>query len=147
MLYLVAGALLSHFLAGPIYLSSVTVASDSTIFESCRLGQDTTDQPSAIWTDTEQGYGAPAWTPMGQSLTPFPSEEEGSIFEALKRAISSRLIPLGELLSLPYTVNEVGGGSYFILEVVNGLFLCLCYSRALILASITFRILESGTEF
>lgn len=100
------GALLSHFLAGPIYLSSVTVASDSTIFESCRLGQDTTDQPSAIWTDTEQGYGAPAWTPMGQSLTPFPSEEEGSIFEALKRAISSRLIPLGELLSLPYTVNE-----------------------------------------
>lgn len=77
----------------------------------------------------------------------FLLEEEGFIFEVLKRVIFSWLILFGEFFFLLYMVNEVGGGFYFILEVVNGLFLCFCYFRVLILVSIIFRIFESGIEF
>jgi len=107
-----AGALLSHFLSEPIYLSSVTVASDSATIEICRSEQDITDRPSAIWTDTEQGFGAPDWTRQNHLLmTSTTLEFKDFTFDALARAFSGRLAPLGQLLSLPYTLNVVSGNS------------------------------------
>lgn len=107
-----AGALLSHFLVEPIYLSSVTLASDSATIEICKSEQDITDRPSAIWTDSEQGFGAPGWTGKNHLLmTSTASEFKDSTFDALARAISGRLATLGQLLSLPYTLNVVSGNS------------------------------------
>jgi hypothetical protein len=107
-----AGALLSHFLAEPIYLSSVTVASDSATIEICKSKQDITDRPSAIWTDSEQGFGAPDWTGKNHLLmTSATLEFKDCTFDALARAVSGRLAPLSQLLSLPYRLNVVSGNS------------------------------------
>ncbi|KAG0580488.1 hypothetical protein KC19_4G177000 [Ceratodon purpureus] len=100
------GALLSHFLSEPIYLSSVTVASDLATIESCRSEQDITDRTSAIWTDSEQGFGAPDWTQKNQLLmTSTTLELKDFTSDALTRAIHSRLVSLGTMLSLPYKLN------------------------------------------
>lgn len=107
-----AGALLSHFLAEPVYLSSVTVASDLATIEICRSEHDFTDRPSAIWTDSEQGFGAPDWTEKNHLLMASTKLElKDFTFDALARAVSGRLAPLGQLLSLPYTLNVVSGNS------------------------------------
>lgn len=107
-----AGALLSHFLGEPIYLSSVTVASDLATIESCRSEQQCTDRPSAIWTDSEQGFGAPDWTGKNDLLmTSTTLEFKDITLDAINRAVFGRLAPLGQLLSLPYMLNLVSGNS------------------------------------
>lgn len=109
----VVGALLSHLIAAPIYLSSVTVASGSAALEICRPEQDFTDRPSAIWTDSEQGFGAPNWTEENQlSMTATTLEAKDFTFDAIARAVSGRLAPLGQLLSQPYSLNVVSGNSH-----------------------------------
>ena len=110
---LVTGALLSHFLAEPVYISSVTVARDLATIESCRSEQDVTDRPSAIWTDSEQGFGAPDWTHRTQVvITSTMPESKDFTSDALTRALYSRLEPLGILLSLPYKLNAVSKHSH-----------------------------------
>ena len=109
----VSGALLSHFLSEPIYLSSVTVASDLATIESCRSEQDITDRTSAIWTDSEQGFGAPDWTQKNRLLmTSTTLELKDFTSDALTRAIHSRLVSLGTMLSLPYKLNVVSNYSH-----------------------------------
>lgn len=102
-----AGALLSHFLATPIYLSSITVAGDPAAIEECRSVEDSADWPAAVWTDSEQGFGAPGWAQeylLPQSLL---AQTSKIAMKALTRALYSRLIPLEMLLLSPYKLHMV----------------------------------------
>lgn len=102
-----AGALLSHFLATPIYLSSVTVAGDPATNEGCRSVEGSADRPAAVWTDSEQGFGAPGWAQEYHRPQSPLAQTSKIAMKALTRALYSRLIPLEMLLLSPYKLHMV----------------------------------------
>lgn len=102
-----AGALLSHFLATPIYLSSVTVAGDPAANEGCRSVEGSADRPAAVWTDSEQGFGAPGWAQEYHRPQSPLAQTSKIALKALTRALYSRLIPLEMLLLSPYKLHMV----------------------------------------
>jgi hypothetical protein len=84
------------------------VASDLATIESYKSVQEISDRPSAIWTDSEQGFGAPDWTQRNLLLmTSTMLAWKDSTFDGLTRTIYNQLVPLGMLLSLPCKLNVV----------------------------------------
>lgn len=131
--WVLAGALLSHFLATPIYLSSITVAGDPAAIEECRSVEDSADRPTAVWTDSEQGFGAPGWA--HECLLPqSPLAQTSKIsMKALTRALYSRLIPLEMLLLSPYKLHMVSRKPLVCSSLGVHCKACICIWIALIL--------------